>query len=188
MPQRSATFPIVAVLPMFVLQGCMTILGKKTQAVSVTARPAGARVLVDGAYIGQAPVGLRLAKRPPHVIRIEREGYRPVEIRLKKRKSWPFIVLPNLLWAPPILLATVNPDAQTRSQEFWNAAGLALAVAVPLTAMIIDGSSSESTRLEPGHVSITLKKDDSRGEPSVIEMDAARFRSLAWISIYIDNP
>src|SRR5512137_282835 len=130
MLRRARTIPIIAALSMFVLQGCMTILGKKTQAVSVTARPAGARVLVDGAYFGLAPVALRLAKKPPHVIRIEQEGYRPVEIRLKKQKPWPFIILSNLLWAPPILLATINPDAQTKGEEFWNGAGLALAVAV----------------------------------------------------------
>lgn len=188
MPRKPVTSPIAVVLSMFVLQGCMTVLGKKTQAVSVTSRPAGARVLVDGTDIGQAPVGLKMAKSPPHVIRFEKEGYRPVEIRLKKRKSWPFIVLPNLLWAPPILLATVNVDAQTESQEFRNTAGLVLAVAVPLAAMIIDGSSPKSTRLEPGHVSITMEKDGGGGRPTVIEMDDARFRSLVWISLRLDNP
>jgi hypothetical protein len=181
--QRPLTLFLLISFLALSLPGCVTILGKRTQGVTVTARPAGARVLVDGAFEGLTPLGLRLAKRPPHVIRVEKEGYRPVEIRLKKRKAWPFIVLPNLIWAPPILLSTINVDAQSRSEEFWNVAGPILALSASAGAMIIDGLSQKSTVIEPRHLSITLEEDRGGGETRIIEMDAADFRNVTWISV-----
>lgn len=87
MPGKSMAAFFTIALSLFSLQNCVTMLGKKTQGVTVTARPAGARVFVDGTYEGVTPLGLRLGKKPPHVVRIEKEGYRPVEIRLQKRKA-----------------------------------------------------------------------------------------------------
>jgi PEGA domain len=167
--------------------GCATILGRKTQSISVTARPAGARVLVDGRYVGDAPLGLRLAKGLPHVIRVEKEGYRPVEIRPRRRKAWPFIVLTNLIWAPPILLMTFNPDAQSRSEEFWNTAGPILAVSASLGAMALDALLPKSTVLRPRHLSITLEEGSAGREPAVIEMDPSDLRRVIWISV-LDKP
>lgn len=182
---------LFAVLPVLALfQGCVSIFGSGTQRISVAARPDEARVLVDGAYAGNAPVRLRLPRRGPHIVRIEKDGYRPVEIRLKERKAWLFPVLANLLWAPPILLATVNPDAQSRKQEFWNGAGLGLAVALPLTGLAIDLLSSKSTVLSPTRISVTLEKDGGRPGQAAIVVEVGREAAgaLRRIGIVLDNP
>jgi len=164
-------------------QGCMTLIGRKAQHVTVTARPAGARVLVDGEFEGITPLALRLAKKPPHVIRIEKEGYRPIEIRLKRRKLWFPILLGNLVWIPPVAIWGFNPDAQTPAQEFAAAFFPILSLAVYAGAVVLDATSPKSAFLTPRHLSIALERDSDDGRTSVIEMGPDDFRSITWISV-----
>jgi hypothetical protein len=142
---------------------------------------------VDGEYRGDAPVGLRLDKGLSRVIRVEKDGYRPVEIRLERRKNWLAIILPNLLWGPPIALLGFNPDVQTGSEEFWSIAAPVLGLAVSVGAMVLDGTSAKSTVLGPGHLMVRLEKETSGKGPVVIPMDAAAFRRIAWISVREDD-
>jgi hypothetical protein len=151
------------------------------------ARPADP-VLVpffEGTYQGEAPLSLKLAKEPPHVIRIEKDGYRPVEIRVKKRKPWLPIILGNLIWIPPIAMLGFNPDAQIREQEFARDFFPVLALCVYIGGVALDGSSSRSSDIEPRHVSIMVEKNAGGGEPKVIEWDAADFRGLHWITVSV---
>ena len=186
-PRKSTACFLAVVLSALSLQRCVTLLGKKTQGVTVTARPAGARVFVDGVFKGVTPLGLRLGKKPPLVVRIEKDGYRAVEIRLKKRKAWFFIGFTNLIWAPPILLFTINVDAQFESEEFWNTMGPILALSSSLGAMILDGLSQKSAIIEPRHLSITLEEAAPGAEPVVLGMGAAEFRNIYWISVLGDG-
>jgi len=183
MLRRSTSLALIVTWLVFSLQGCMTIVGKRLQAVDVTANPAGARVFVDGAYQGETPLSLRLAKKPPHVIRIEKDGYRPVEIRMKKQKLWLPAIFGNLIWIPPIAMWGFNPDAQSPGEEFAMVFFPILSLAVSVGAMVLDGASPKSTIIEPRHVSIRLEKDGGEAGPEIIELGAAEFRGLAWISV-----
>jgi hypothetical protein len=189
MLRRPTSLALIVTWLVFSLQGCMTIVGQKRQFVSVTAGPAGARVIVDGAYQGEAPLSLKLAKKPPHVIRIEKDGYRPVEIRPKKRKLLFPTVFGNLIWIPPIAIWGFQVDAQTPGQEFAKVFFPVLAVAVSVGAMVLDGASPKSTIIEPMHISVRLEKDAGDGGARIIEMGPADFRGLLWISVSIaDRP
>jgi hypothetical protein len=183
MLRRSTSLALIVTWLVFSLQGCMTIVGKRFQSVDVTAGPAGARVIVDGAYQGETPLSLKLAKKPRHVIRIEKDGYRPVEIRMKKQKLWIPAIFGNLIWIPPIAMWGFNPDAQSSGEEFAKYFFPILAVAVSVGAMALDGASPKSTVIEPRHISVLLEKDGGGREPAVIEWDAADFRGVHWISV-----
>ena len=187
MSRRLRPFLITVFLSVCFLQGCVTLLGKRTQGVTVTARPAGARVLVDGRVEGVTPLGLRLAKRPPHVIRIEKDGYRPVEIRLRTHKNWFPVIFPNLFWAGLGLPALANVDVETDRDRFVVAAFITLGVVTPIAAIILDALSVKSSVITPRHLSITLEKDAGGGEPVVIDMDAADFQNITWISVLGDD-
>jgi len=178
---------ITVFLSVCFLQGCVTLLGKRTQGVTVTARPAGARVLVDGRVEGVTPLGLRLAKRPPHVIRIEKDGYRPVEIRLRTHKNWFPVIFPNLFWAGLGLPALANVDVETDRDRFVSAAFITLGVVTPVAAIILDALSAKSKVITPRHMSITLEEDPGGGEPLIIEIDAADFQNITWISVLGDD-
>jgi len=165
----------------------MTLVGRKAQHVTVTARPAGARVLVDGEFEGVTPLALRLAKKPPHVIRIEKEGYRPVEIRLTNRKLWFPILLGNLVWIPPVAIWGFQVDAQTPYQEFAKTFFPVLSLAVYAGAVVLDATSPKGTVLDPIHLSIFLERDSGDGGTSVIEMDPEEFLNIHWISVLDDG-
>jgi len=187
MSRRLRPFLITVFLSVCFLQGCVTLLGKRTQGVTVTARPAGARVLVDGRVEGVTPLGLRLAKRPPHVIRIEKDGYRPVEIRLRTHKNWFPVIFPNLFWAGLGLPALANVDVETDRDRFVVAAFITLGVVTPVAAIILDALSAKSKVITPRHMSITLEEDPGGGEPLIIEIDAADFQNITWISVLGDD-
>lgn len=182
-----AVLPALALLLAALLgQGCMTLLGRRSQSVTVTASTVGAGVYVDGKLAGVTPLALDAAKRAPGVIRIEKDGYRPVEIRLKKRKAWVPVILPNLLWAPPIAVWGFNPDAQSPREEFWGVAFPVLGALVSVAAMIIDGLSDKSTMLAPRHLDIRLEPDTGSGAgPLVLVMDTGSFRSVRRISVLL---
>lgn len=183
MAPRSLTLFFTVVFAALSLQGCMTLTGRKAQHVTVTARPAGARVLVDGEFEGITPLALRLAKKPPHLIRIETEGYRPVEIRLRRRKLWFPILLGNLVWIPPVAMWGFNPDAQSPKEEFAKAFFPILSLAVYAGAVVLDATSPKSTYLTPRHLSIALERGSGDEGASVIEMDPEEFLNIHWISI-----
>lgn len=167
------------------LQGCVTLLGKRTQSVIVTARPAGTRVLVDGEFKGLTPLALRVPRPTPHVIRFEMDGYRPVEVRLKKRKNWTAIVLPNLIWSVlaygPAAISGFDVDSQ--GQANLHKALMVVFFAATPAAMLIDGSSAKSNMLEPRHFTVTLEKDEGAGPPAVLMIDPEDFEGVTWISV-----
>jgi len=187
LPRRSLALLLTVSLSLFSIPGCITMLGKRTQGVTITARPAGARVLVDGKGEGLTPLAIRLTKRPPHVIRIEKDGYRPVEIRLRTRKNWFPIIFPNLFWAVVGLPATANVDSQTASDRFFSTAFITLGVVAPVTAILLDAHSAKSLVITPSHLVIALEEGRAEGPPAVVEMDPEDFRNLAWISILADD-
>ncbi|HSA96237.1 MAG TPA: PEGA domain-containing protein [Acidobacteriota bacterium] len=183
MPRRSTSLLLIVFWLAFSLQGCMTLIGRKAQHVTFTARPAGARVLVDGKFEGITPLALRLAKKPPHVIRIEKDGYRPVEIRLNRKTLWFPILLGNLIWIPPVAIWGFQVDAQTPYQEFAKTFYPLLSLAVYAGTVVSDATSPKGTVLDPIHLSIALEGDSGDGGTSLIEMDPDEFRSVTWISV-----
>lgn len=182
---RSTVPVLIALLASASGQGCLTLLGKKTQGITFTSRPAGACVLVDGRAAGLTPLGLKLARRTAHSIRIEKDGYRPVEIRIGRRKNWPVIVLSNLAWFPPLYLfaAASSIDAQSEAEETRSRVLLALSFTVPAAMMSIDSRSAKSSILDPSHLSITLERAGEDPGPVVIRMEREAFDKIIWISV-----
>lgn len=185
MRRRTAGLLLVLCWTAFSLQGCVTLLGKKTQSVIVTARPAGARVLVDGEFKGITPLALRVPRPTPHVIRFEKDGYRPVEVRLKKRKNWTAIVLPNLIWSVlafgPAVISGFDVDS--KGQANLHTALMILFCAATPAAMLIDGQSAKSNMLTPRHFTVTLEKDAGAGPPAVLMIDPEVLEGVTWISV-----
>lgn len=70
--------------------GCATIVSGRTQRIPVMSSPSGAIVTI-GSQKQMTPATFILDKQQEYVVRIEKEGYEPVEIVLKKTLSgWVF--------------------------------------------------------------------------------------------------
>lgn len=182
---HKAVLPALALLLAALFgQGCLTFLGRRSQSITVTASSVGASVYVDGELSGVTPVALHVAKRAPGVIRIEKDGYRPVEIRLKKRKAWILIVLPNVLWVSVGFPALAAVDIQSDRERLMANFFVALGLAAPVAAMLIDGLSDTSTMLAPRHIDVRLEPDvGAAAGPLVLLLDAETFRGVHWISV-----
>lgn len=67
--------------------GCATIFQGRTQTVEVTSDPPGAKVFVNGKQMSTTPVDLMLNRKSTVTLRLEKEGYDPYEIRIKRTLS-----------------------------------------------------------------------------------------------------
>jgi hypothetical protein len=110
-PMRQVSFLCIAAVAAAASTGCATLVHGPRQTVTVRSEPSGAQVTVlsdrpGGARIvrsnpGVTPIRLRLTRRDPYiVIRIEKDGCSPAEVRLKRTISgW---IASNLLFANPM--------------------------------------------------------------------------------------
>jgi hypothetical protein len=71
----------------FLGSGCATMAHGRFQQVLVTSEPAGAAVFEGSRLMGITPTQLKLARRPRHLLRIEKEGFLTREIVLKRGGS-----------------------------------------------------------------------------------------------------
>lgn len=83
----AATMAVVVVLG---TAGCATLqTNGPTQRVAVTSAPPAAEVFLDGRAVGVTPVEVVVSRRNAEpVIRVEKDGFRPRERRLRRSTSW----------------------------------------------------------------------------------------------------
>lgn len=81
------------VLSVFLLQNCLTIYKGPSQKIPVTSNPQGVKITVDGKEIGYAPLNLKLFWTKSYYIRIEKQGYNPCEIMIKRKGLYPYLAL-----------------------------------------------------------------------------------------------
>ncbi len=185
---------LALILVLGMLTGCQTLSRGRSQWVSATSRPAGVRVSVDGVPAGTTPVSLKLTRRDLHVVRFELDGYRPVEIRMsKKRPHVTETILTSLPWAPigavaigfPIFLVWNTAD---RPEGEWGGMGQAFvsagigALAGWALGTVVDLRSPSNYDLSPRALIVEMEPADGRAA-HVIEMGADELRRTSWIRI-----
>ncbi len=183
------------ILILGMLTGCQTLSRGRSQWVSATSRPAGVRVLVDGVPAGTTPVSLKLTRRDLHVVRFELDGYRPVEIRMSKKRppvaetiltSLPFAPIGAVVIGLPIFLVWNTAD---RPQGEWGGMGQAFvsagigALAGWALVTVIDMGSPSNYDLTPRPLVVEMEPADGRAAPRVIKMGADELRKTSWIRI-----
>ena len=95
----SAFFALALVVCLLLQTGCATVFRGRAQTILVTSDPPGAKVFVNGKQMSRTPVDIRVIRKNSHIVRLEKEGYAPYEIRMKRGLSgwlWanvPFITL-----------------------------------------------------------------------------------------------
>ena len=83
-----------------VLAACATIIHGSRQQVSISSTPSNARVTVDGQPQGATPAIVLLKRKDLHTVRLELDGYQPVEIALRRKVSgwvWGNIIFGGLI-------------------------------------------------------------------------------------------
>jgi hypothetical protein len=94
--------PWAAMILLFGGTGCATVMTGQgpDQTIRFNSNPTGALVILNGEEIGQTPLRTDVMRDFDHHVRIEREGYVPVERELRSRLNpW---MLGNILIFPPV--------------------------------------------------------------------------------------
>jgi len=176
------------VISVFFFQNCATIISGTSQEIPVTSNPSGAKIIVDGKEIGYAPLNLKLKKKRNHIIRIEKEGYNPLEIRIipkllpKRNTSIGNILLGGTAgWVLGLFLGRLLEGVRTLwISESTTTIGSILGI---LVAYRIDSKSGANYTLSPKDLNVTLKKIEGKPQPNLILINAEHFQNIKWIRI-----
>ena len=181
------------VISVFLFQNCATFIRGTSQEIPVTSNPSGAKIIVDGKEMGYAPLLLKLKrKKKSYVIRIEKQDYNLLEIKIIRKPSALLSVLGNIFpWG--IIGGYVGwriADVLLEDAEFTGgnlmayfgipAAGFILGL---VGAAAVDGISGAAYKLSPKELNVTLKKIEGNPQPNLILLDAEHFKSIKWIRI-----
>lgn len=66
---------------------CGTIIHGTSQEIVVSSAPDEAEVWVDGARVGKTPARLDLKRKNSYMVKVEKEGYKPVEVKIESSTS-----------------------------------------------------------------------------------------------------
>ncbi len=87
MIKQYLTRTILLALVIRLATGCATIVHGSSQDVNVSSSPDDAEVWVDGARIGKTPTRLTLKRGESHLIKIQKEGFKDVMLKVDKQVS-----------------------------------------------------------------------------------------------------
>jgi hypothetical protein len=169
---------------------CATITRRSKQRIPVTSHPVGATVMVNGVQQGVTPLVLRLPRKEKgQVIRIESPGYKPVEIRPKRKMSGgPMAGNFALGLMPGAVLAMgygmehdEDENADMMSMLIWMLS--AAAFGGLFTAVDSGGKGYE---LEPRELTVTLTKAEGPPRVETIVIEAGDFQAIKWIRVRRD--
>lgn len=74
------SYPLI-LLACLVLSACSAA----TQNIPVSSNPGGAQVLADGQAVGTTPCNVTLEKTQPHILTLQKEGYRQVDVQITRK-------------------------------------------------------------------------------------------------------
>ncbi|MFI5309865.1 MAG: PEGA domain-containing protein [Gemmatimonadales bacterium] len=69
------------------LSACATLVHGSSQEIGIASAPASARVTIDGVARGATPMVAKLQRGRDHNVRIELDGYAPLEAKLSRKVS-----------------------------------------------------------------------------------------------------
>lgn len=178
---------------MIFAQNCATIVSGPTQKIPVTASFQGegpANVFVDGKFRGTTPLTLKLKRSRAPVIRIEKEGYNPREIRIKQ-KGFTRVgyLLGNIFLGAAvgaylgIVIGGTACSAEGAEQNILT--GMIVTTAAFVT---VDLASGGVNSLSPGSIDVVLTRVDGAPRLEILEVDRARMRGVNWLRVTTAAP
>ena len=109
----SAVFIPIFISCLLFQAGCATVFQGGKQTIEVTSNPSKAKVFVNDKQMSITPGNITVARRSPITIRLEREGFEPAVIEMKRGlNAW---LLANVPWVS--LWATAGYALQHKVSE-----------------------------------------------------------------------
>lgn len=184
-------FFALSVLCCFFLQNCASTPSGRRQTLPVTSNPPGAKVNVDGVERGLAPLLLHLKRDEGHVLRIEKDGYQPFEIRIMSSASprqkrgviGSGILLVSGVVFGGFIGGFVGSAIASDALEGFGAGMLIGIIAGPIGVFAMAGNSGSVYELDPHSINITLTKIGEKPQSSFLLIEAHELANIRWIRI-----
>jgi len=179
------------VMNVFLFQSCMTIMRGTSQKIPVTSNPSGAKIIVDGEEIDYAPLELKLKRKKDHIIRIEKQGYNPLEIRITRKTSAPSVgisiignyfsgAIPGAFLGALVAYALKGEEGKSKSKSWGAGCGVLIGW---ICTIITDFKSGANYTLSLKELNVTLKKIEGKPQPNFILIDTEQLQNIKWIRI-----
>jgi len=197
-PQRKTQIILALIVAsVFLFQSCTTFFSGssgKSQKIPVTSDPQGAKIYVDGEEIGITPLNLELKRKKSHVVRIEKEGYNPLEIGLvrKTSASLAISIFGNAFWGfIGFWLGAIGGyygaellglDPEGGVQEFV-IGGVVGAILGWESAVLMDFRSGANYSLSPKELNVKLTRIQGKPQTKIVVIDTDQFQNIKWIRI-----
>ena len=92
------------------LSGCATLFNDKTPSVDVASNPEGAKVYVNGNYVGETPVRVDLSVRKEHTIAFRKVGYKDRTYQVSRSVGIGWVILDILGGLAPLIVDAATGD------------------------------------------------------------------------------
>jgi hypothetical protein len=100
---------------------CATVFKGNHSQVGFSSDPRGAKVYVDGAYLGDTPIRLKLESRHDYTVEFVKDGYKTKVFHLTNHIGPGWIVLDVILGLVPVLVDAVTGSWYDLDQRHLNA-------------------------------------------------------------------
>ncbi len=196
-PKIWKTWGAVAAACAFLLQGCAIMARGTNQEIPVTSHPGGAKIIVNGKNVGVTPLSLKLAKKKDHLIRIEKAGYVPLEIRAPSQRTGGrrVFVMGNFNWGwlaamPGAYLAAGGLVGKSFGlgvgKNALETGGLLMlaGMAVGLIGSIaVDSSPANDASFQFEDFNVTLQRIEEGANYDVAKITLEDWQYIKWIRI-----
>ena len=196
---RARLILVMIIMTIFLFQNCATITKGTSQKIPVTSNPIGAKIIVDGEEAGNTPLTLKLKRKKDHVIRIEKQDYNSLEIRITRRSSPAASILGNIFWGllgsiPGGLIAWGGAIGGIfggeEAEDIVNTGNIVALIGFIAgwgVGILVDSSSGANSTLSPNVLDVTLTKSEGKPHPAVLNIDSEQVQNLKWIRIRFSN-
>ncbi len=107
---RIVVAAVVVVAFVGVMSGCATLFNNKEPGINMTSQPRGVKVYVDGQYMGETPLKVRLSVKKEYIVEFRKEGYQSKSYVLDNHVGvvWVLLDIVTGFWPIVIDLVTGN--------------------------------------------------------------------------------
>ena len=115
-------FACLMAITIFLFNGCATIFHGSTDKIDFSSSPSGAKVYVNGQYMGTAPLQLKLVSKHSYTIEFRKEGYESKTVLITNSVGAGWIVLDVLFGLVPVIVDAATGNWYSLDQEHVNGA------------------------------------------------------------------
>ena len=151
-----AFFVLTLIACLLLQTGCAILnLNGMRQDIEVTSTPSDAKIFVNGAQQATTPGVITVKRRGAYILRFEREGYKPVEMEMKREMSgW---VLSDLAMVVYVVGVSANS-----SRRLGRAARLGYAAMAAILFPGIDFLTGAAYKQVPATLHVELPRDNRK--------------------------